>query len=655
MEKVHFLPDIKLSLRAMRRSPGVVITAVLALALGMGANTAIFSVVNSVLLDPVSLRSLRDPDRLAMIWEKMPGFNMPPFTERMPVAAANVEQWRSQAHTLDGITAFQPDDCNLAARSSAPADHPERVEGLIVEPAFFSVAGIRPRLGRIFTPDEARNSSDRVVMVSDELWTRRFGNGNNVAAATITVNGIERTIVGVLPANFQLPAWWGGFDRKHPQVWLPADLATLNSPEQKWGLSWFVYARLRPGVTVQQARSELTALFARAKKDHPDENVGSGVNVFPLRVENTGAELRTGVLALQIAVGFVLLIACANVANLMLARGVGRQREVSIRMALGAGRGRIMSLLLTESVLLSVMGAIAGVLLAWWGLHLLAGLAPHDSAEFRGVHMDFAVLGFAFAVSLVTAVLFGLAPALHAAGQNVNESLGKGGRTIGAGPKWLRGGLVVGEVALAIILLAGAGLMIRSLSALMSVNLGYRVDHLLTTKISVANVSTAANPEKLQAFCEQVLDRLEHVPGVLSASISSALPMADYTESNYNVEGAPKTRDMRIASVSRVSEGFFTTLGIPVQRGRDFTAAEAQAAKPSIAVVSESFAKKNWPGQDALGKVLLMPDGKTDSRVVVIGIAADTHQMGPDRQTSPAIFLPSHRYDNFDVVLHTAG
>ncbi len=652
---MQLFQDVRHALRAMRKSPGVMATAVVALALGMGANTAIFSVVNSMLLNPAPLRDMRDPGRLVMIWEKLPGMNMPPFVDRMPVAAANIEQWRQHARSFDGITGFQPDDYNLGARSSSPGDRPERVEGLIVEPRFFALTGIRPENGRVFTFDEARNSADRVAMVSDELWRKRFGGDRNLSGKTIQVNGVERAIVGVLPPKFRMPAWWGGFDQKSPQVWTPVDLASLKTEQERWGLAWFAYGRLQPGVSASQARSELTVLFAALKKEHPDENVGSGVNVFPLALENTGPDMRREVLVLQIAVAFVLLIACANVANLLLARAVGRRRELCIRLALGSGRARIVRLLLTESMILSIAAGVLGSVLAWWALAGLAALAPKDSHEFHNLSVDTTVLAFTFLVSLVTAFLFGLAPALHAAGQNVNESLGKGGRSIGSGPKWLRSGMVVGETALALVLLAGAGLMIRSLGALMNVDLGYRIDYLLTTKLSVANPATAADPDKLKLFCDAVLDRATHLPGVVSASISSTLPMADFTESNYNIDGAPKTREMRIASQSRVSEGFFRTLRMPILRGRDFTREEAEAAKPDVVIVSASFARRNWPGQDALGKVVLLPDGDKERRVIVVGITTDTHQMGPDHEPVPALFIPSRAYDNFDVALRTTG
>lgn len=618
--------------------------AILALALGIGANTAIFSVVNSILLNPAALRNLQDPGRLVMIWESLPGMS-PEFADHMPVAAANILEWRQQARSFESLTAFQPYKCNLGADHG---DRPDRVDALTVEPGFFHTLGIRPALGRGFTPDEARNSVDRVVMVSDEIWRTRLGGGREVSGKTIRVNGVDRTIVGVLPAGFQIPV--GSTDEASPKILTPVVLSTQKEEQQKWGLTWAVYGRLKPGVAPSQAAGEANVLFSRLKKAQPDENVGGGVNVIPLASENTGSDVRSSVLMLQVAVAFVLLIACANVANLLLARAVGRQRELSIRLALGAGRARIARLLLAESLLLSVAGAALGLALAWWGLDAIGSLAPKDSHGFHDLKVDRLALAFTFLVALATAFISGLAPAMHAVRQNLNESLSQGGRAIGSGPKWLRSGLVVGEVALALVLLAGAGLMIRSLSAMMGVELGYRTDHLLTTRVSVADPGVAASPEKLKAFCNAILDGVERLPGVVSASISNALPMADFTEANYSLEGEPKTKELHVASQSRVSEGFFTTLGMPIRRGRNFTRAEAEAVKPGVVIVSESFARKNWPGQDALGKIVIV-----DKPLIVVGITADTHQMGPDHEPIPALFIPARSYETFDLAIHTAG
>ena len=639
---MQFLQDLKHASRAIRKSPGIIAVAILALALGIGANTAIFSVVNSILLNPAALQSLHDPGRLVMVWEKMPAMTAE-FAEHMPVAAANILEWRQQARSFESLTAFRSSTCNLGAVRDA---RPDRVDAITVEPGFFKTLGVRPELGRGFTSDEARDSADRVVMVSDEIWRSRLGGGREVSGKTIRVDGVDRTVVGVLPAGFKIPA--GFSDEVFPKILTPVDLSTQKEEQQKWGLTWSVCGRLKSGVTPGQATSEANVLFARLKKAQPDENVGSGVNVIPLATEITGSGVRSNVLTLQVAVAFVLLIACANVANLLLARAVGRQRELSIRLALGAGRARIVRLLLTESLLLSVLGASLGIALAWWGLAAIGSFAPKDNHAFHELKVDRVALAFTFLVALLTSFISGLAPALHAVKQNLNETLAQGGRAIGSGPKWLRSGLVVSEVALALVLLAGAGLMIRSLSAMMGVELGYRTDHLLTTRVSVADAGVAASPDKLRAFCDAILDQVRRLPGVVSASISNALPMADFTESSYTLEGELKTKEMHVASVSRVSEGFFQTLGMPIRRGRDFTRAEA--AKPGVAIVSESFARKNWPGQEALGKIVIL-----DQRFVVIGITTDTHQMGPDREPVPSLFIPARAFDNFDLAIQTSG
>jgi putative ABC transport system permease protein len=638
--------DVRYALRSMRQNPGLTAIAVLALALGMGANTAIFSVVNAVLLNSAPLRGLRQPSRLVMVWESNPQM-MEFLKERMPVALGNFQEWRRQSHSFEGMAAFLSTNCNIGARSAG--DRPERVDAIQADPALFPLLGVHPAVGRVFTSDEARTAADRVVMVSADLYRRRFGNDTNLAGRTIRVDGVDRSIIGIMPAGFELPALWEGFDQKKADVWMPLDPNATKGEQETWARLYLVYGRLRPGVTLASARSEMTVIANRVRLAHPEPDKGFGVNVFPLADEDVGPDMRRALLVLQIAVGFVLLIACANVANLLLARAVGREREIAIRLALGARRRQIVRMLLTESLLLSLIGAAVGSILVVWGMSAITALAPPDVHGFHELRLDPLVLGFTFAVSVLTGLIFGLAPALHGTRANLNESLSQGGRSISSGPQWMRNSMVVGQVALALMLLAGAGLMIRSLSVLMNVDLGFRADHLLTTQINLLNPSDTAG---VHAFCDRLLDGVEHLPGVLSASMSTGMPMESVSESNYDIEGAPpKPEGWRIAGINNVSEGFFRTMRIPVRVGRDFTRADAEAKQPTVAIVTDSFARGNWPSESALGKVVRFQD----RRFNIVGIAGDTHQLGPDAAMRPEVYVPARDFSSINLAVRTAG
>jgi predicted permease len=622
--------------------------AVLALALGMGANTAMFSVVNAVLLNSRALRGLRNPGRLVMVWEKNPSM-MAFIAERMPVALQNYREWKRQSRSFAGMAAFTSSNSNLGGRNRFASERPERVESIVAEPGFFQMLGVQPAIGRTFTEDDAKTAKDRVVMLSAALYRKRFGGDSNLTGKTLRVDGVDRAVIGVLPDKFELPGLWQGSDQRRPEVWMPADISGAASPQELWNRAWFVYARLRPGVSLMQARGEMNVIGARDAKAYPDQNDGCGVNVFPLAQEDVGNDVRSSLLILQVAVGFVLLIACANAANLLLARAVGREREIAIRLALGAWRSSIVRLMLTESVLLSLMGAAVGMLLASWSLGAISALAPKDTHGFHELRLDMPVFGFTFLVSVLTGVLFGLVPAFHAARQNLNESLSKGGRSIGSGPQWLRNGMVVGEVALALMLLAGAGLLIRSLGVLMNVDPGFRTDHLLTVQTGPLNGAAS------RTFANELLERVEHIPGVTSASISSAMPMESVSEANYSIEGRPKPRETPIAGSSTVTETFFRTLQIPMLRGRAFTRAEAEASQPAVTIVNDSFARRNWPNESPLGKVVVVPNGNNSLHLTVIGVTGNLHEMGPDIEPRPEIYLPSRTFSEINLALRTAG
>ncbi len=640
--------DIRFAVRSIRQNPVPTLIAVLTLALGMGANTAIFSAIDAVLLNSAPLRRLREPNRLVMIWEKNPSM-MEFLRERMPVAAANLREWKRQNHSFEDIEAYFPSNCNIGSDRRSREITPERVDAIQMEPGFLTMLGIQPALGRFFTPEEARTSADRVVLLSASLYRRRFGNDADLTGKSIRVNGTLRSIVGVLPAGFQLPANWEGSDQKNADVWSPLDINSGKTPEETWARNYLVYARLRPGVGITQARTEMEVIGGRLLQQFPDANKGFGVNVFSLAAEDVNPDLRRALLVLQVAVGFVLLIACANVANLLLARAIGRGREIAIRLALGAGRGRIVRLMLTESMLISAMAAAAGLLLGFWSLDLISALAPSDAHGLHELHLDPAVLLFAVLVAFATGIVFGLAPAIHSMRSNINEGLTKGGRAIGSGPRRLRSAMVISEVTLALVLLIGAGLMIRSLRVLSGVDLGFNAGHLLTTQISLAD-STDEN--RVKGFCSQLLDRVGQLPGVKSASISSGLPMESVSEINYEIEGKPApAAGWNIGGINNITETFFRTMEIPILRGRDFTRAEAEAKQTSVMEVSDSFARANWPGEDPLGKVVQVKG----QRFTVIGVVGDTHQLGPDQSMRPSMYVPSRTFADINLAVRTAG
>jgi len=638
--------EIRYALRSMRRSPGLTAIAVFALALGMGANTAIFSVVNAVLLNSAPLRALRQPSRLVMLWESNPQM-MDFLKERMPVAMANFQEWRRQSRSFEGMAAFLSTNVNIGARS--PGDRPERVDAIQADPSIFPLLGVSPAMGRSFTTEEAQSAAAPVVMLSAALYRRRFGNDTNLAGRTIRVDGVDRSVIGILPAGFELPAAWEGFDQKKADVWIPLDTNAAGSEQQMFERLYLVYGRLRPGVSLSTARSEMTVIANRLRLAHPEPNKGFGANVFPLADEDVSPDMRRALLVLQIAVGFVLLIACANVANLLLARAVGREREIAIRLALGARRKQIVRMLLIESLVLSFVSAAVGSVLVVWGMSIIAALAPPDVHGFHELRLDPLLFAFTLGVSVLTGLLFGLAPALHGTRANLNKSLSQGGRSIASGPQWMRSTMVVGQVALALMLLAGAGLMIRSLGVLMNVDLGFRADHLLTTQINLLNPS---DPSAVHAFCDRLLEGVERLPGVRAASISTGMPMESVSESNYDIEGAaPRPGGFRIASVNNVSEDFFRTMSIPIRAGRDFTRADAAAKQSSVAIVTDLFARENWPSESPLGKVIRF-EGRP---FTIVGMVGDTRQLGPDNVMRPEVYVPVRDLSNVNLAIRTAG
>jgi len=645
--------DLKYAVRTLRKSPGFTAAAILALALGIGANTAIFSVINAVLLNSRPLRALREPDRLVMIWEKNPA--LPGFVAaRVAVCLKNYLAWKQQTRSFEAMALYGTTNFALTIRGDGGNLKPKLVSGARASADFFPLLGIQPRLGRNFTVEEMQPGKGGVAIIGDDLHRGRFGGDPRIVGKRVLANGLDYEIVGVLPPGFNLPAMREGFDQNYPELWIPL---SIGSGGQNQDLrTYYVFGRLKRGATLEQARAEMNVVAERLLQADPQLITGFGANVFPLAVEDVNPMLRRSLLVLQAAVGFVLLIACANVANLLLTRAVGREREVAIRAALGAGRLRMMRQSLTESLLLSGLGGAAGLLLAFWGLRLFSMVAPADTHGFHELRIDPLVLGFTILAAMLSGLLFGLAPSLHAVRQSVNEALSRGVRSGGGISNRLRGALVVSEVALSLILLIGAGLMIRSLGSLMSVDPGFRPDHLL--KMRIALPESKYSKERTAVFGDRLLEGVRALPGVRSASLAEGVPMQSISLGPYGLEGVPTKPDQEpLVMISAVREGYFETLGIKLLRGRDFTRQDATSTmRPAPVVVNEMFARQNWPNQEAIRKVVLLPDGKGGhSRCSVIGIVASTRQMGPDSETRAEIYLPDSEFRTPMLLVRTVG
>jgi putative ABC transport system permease protein len=636
----NFLADLRFGFRMLRKSPGFTLTVIAVLALGIGANAAVFSVIDAVLLRSLPLR---DPEQVVMIWEKNPTLG-PPIGDRVPAAYTNFLEWVRQATQFEAIGGFEDTNFNLTSGAE-----PERIEGARASANIFTLFGVRPRIGTSFDAAATDPSKSHVVVLSDAFFKSHFGGERNVLGQTLTLNDVAYTIIGVLPTEFHLPAAREGQDQHSPKLWVPYDSSAAQNPVEANRRKMQVYGRLRDNISLEQARWEMDAIGKRLAEQDPTQNAGFGVNVFPVHVENMGTDLRRNLLVMLAAVGFVLLIGCANVANLMLTRAGARQKEMAIRKALGAGRARLISQLLAESLLLSGAGATIGLALAHIGIKVLVALKPAAINRPEDIHLNLSVLVFTVLVSIAAGVLFGIVPALLAARTDVNALLNQTrGAQSSVSSGWTRRLLVVAEVALACVLLIGAGFMMKSLLAVLKVDPGFRPDHLLTMKFSMP-ISRYANDTQIAAFCRQAFEKISALPGVKSASFSDGLPLTRLRMTRFAVEGQPPpvrgsepTADMR----GIFTATYFDTVGIRLIAGRNFTEEEL-ANKHPVMVINQSLAKRLWPNEDAIGQHLRSVPSKADTTPVVstvIGIVADTHQQSLESAARPEITKPMVDY-----------
>ncbi len=614
---------LRTAFRQMKRNPGFFAIALAALALGIGANTAIFSAVEGVLLRPLPYA---DPSRLVMVWEDASYLG---FAHNTP-AAANYVDWRAQNQVFTDMVAIR-----YANAAFTGGQSPEEVLGRRVTPNFFDVLGVQPAIGRPFTAEEDA-SRRKVVVLGYPLWKRRFGGDASVIGRSVLMDGEATTVIGVMPRGFFFP------DRQ-TEYWVPASF-TPEDLARRTRHNLEVVARMKPGVTVIRAQHGMDVIAKRLQRKYPDSNTNIGAVVVPLHEQFAG-DTATGLWVLQIAAVLVLLIACSNLANLLLARAAGRRREIAVRIALGASRGQIGAQLLTESLLLSVGGGLAGLLVGRLCWRVFQNLVPEQIAG-NGFALNAPVLLFTAAVSILSGVFFGLMPALRATDVSLQESLKEGARAgESRGGLRLRDTLVVAQFAMAFALLVGAALMIETLWNLRGVDMGFRPDHLLTMLVPLPDTRYDTN-EKLRAFYRDVLDRTRVLPGVKNVGFGSDVPFTSIGDTNgYVIEGAPPLLPGQDndALYREVTAGYLETIGGTLEEGRLLEDRDVGRSQP-VVVINEFLAKRHWPGQDPVGKRLKLSGSKEPWRTVV-GIVKDIRERGLLLDMKPAVYVPVSQVD----------
>ncbi len=620
--------DLCYGARILARNPSFTVVVVITLALGIGANTTIFSVVNAVLLRPLPYD---DPDRLVGVWQSYPKKGW----DTVGVSPPNFADWRDQNQAFSHIAAMASENFNLTG-----IDEPERILGYRVSASIFQVLRVEAALGRTFLPDEDQPGQDNVVILNHSLWQRQLGADPSVIGKTLTLNGRSYTVVGVMPSDFRLPQRVDG-----PLV--PLALGPKELSDSQRGLRYLqAIARLKPVVLLEQAQAEMKNIARRLEQEYPETNTGWSVDVIPLGRAGGFNFLRLALLVLFGAVGFVLLIACANVVNLLLAQATTRQKEIAIRTALGAGRWRLIRQLLTESVLLAALGGAVGVLLALWSIDLVVATSPGWLHTMHEIELDGSVLVFAMLISLLTVTIFGLAPALAASKADLNEPLKEGGRTSREGFRGhrLRAVLVVSEVALAMLLLSGAGVLMRSFVNILSVDPGFNPQNLLTMRVALPE-SKYPNTHQRLAFFEQTFRRIKGLPGVDSVTAASNLGAGPGRLFQPEGRAALRSEEEPGAGYQLVSPNYHRAMGIPLLKGRFLTKRDTGGAVP-VAIVNETLARRYWPDEDPVGEYLTIsppindPDKRNQplSRLIV-GVVKDVKQILWAEQF-PHIYVP---------------
>jgi putative ABC transport system permease protein len=622
------IQDLRYGLRQLGRNPGFTAVAILTLALGIGANTAIFSVVNAVLLRALPYKHAQ---QLVMIWETVPSFP----NGRIPATGPDFKDWLAQNKVFESMAAGTPGSATLTG-----AGEPLMLSGVAVSPSMFKMLGVQPLRGRAFAPDESQPGSDHIMILSYGLWQRAFGGKPGIVGKKITMNGEAYDVIGIMPRAFRFPEIWGG----KADFWVP-----INFDQPAWrktrGSHWmWVMARMKAGVALAQARADMGIISAHLARQYPDTNTGVIARVISLRDQLT-RQVRPALVVLFAAVGFLLLIACVNVISLLLARAVSREREVAVRLAVGSSRWRLVRQFLTESVLLFMIGGAAGLAIGAPALRLLLRAAPAGYIpNVMHIQLNSTVFIFVFLVAFIAGALGGLIPALQSARTDLQEVLKEGGRTVSSSHHRARSLLTAGEVALALVMLAGAGLAIRSLARLLGVPAGFDADHILTVSLSLPEASYPKGAQVV-TFYQQLLARVRAIPGVVSAAAGSELPLEGGNNGPVYVEGQPIPKyegSSPPVGDCNVTPGFFHTLHIPLLQGRDFTLADTKGST-RVAIINRTMARRFWPNQDPVGKRFSLHSPSHGyghaNWMTVVGVVGDVREFGLERPPIPEAYF----------------
>jgi putative ABC transport system permease protein len=643
-----FVRDGLFGLRVLRKKPAFLAAVLLTLGLSIGASTAIFSVVNALLLRPLPYD---EPERLAMVWQTSAEKLKKTGSENLPVSYGDFTALREGGQSFEQIAALDPWFANLTG-----VEDPERVAGVRASASLFSLLRVAPRLGRTFSAEDESPQAERVVVLSHGFWRRRLAGDPNVIGSQITLNNNPFTVIGVLPQDFRFTEVSNLSAYKFPErtdVWAPLRLGDQANNRGFHNLA--VVGRLKPEVSVEQARAEIRNYADRAAQQYPDTNKGYGMKVITLSEQVTGG-VKPVLLILFAATGFVLLIACVNLAILLLARVTARYREMAVRLALGASRWRIVRQLLAESVFLSLAGGALGVAVAYWGTKLLVGFSPYKILQNSPVGLDLRVLGFTLAVSLLTGALFGVLPALQSAKSDLTEDLKEGSHGSSKRSQSLQQGLVVVEIALTVVLLVGAGLSTKTFVRLLYLDPGLNPERVLTLEVFLP-FSRYDNSTKTVAFFQQALDRIKAIPEVEAVGMNYALPFGGTNPSNsFEIEGRPPLQagEIQSANLGLVNDDYFRTLGIPLLAGRSFNEHDSPDSQP-VAIIDQGMARQFFPNEDPLGKRISIASKKP---LVVVGVVESVKHDALEAQSRPYVYLPfqqrSYTFTSFAVRTRTA-